>query len=160
MAHITSIRSRGLPTREICHLAPRLARVPTVVNRISVRPPFPCHGCQRSFCDLFSNFERAVRVNGGGSCDIVPPKSLRIYRSTAVLGLDSWGWDLNKEILPGSRRSRLDRRPKFPPLSYYIVVWGGVGGRGEGWGRLSNMAEWATIARPTRDNTNLGLNKP
>ena len=79
--------------------------------------------------------------------------------STAVLGLDSWGWDLNKEILPGSRRSRLDRRLKFPPLSYYIDVWGGVGGRGEGWWRLSNMVEWATIARPTRDNTNLGLNK-
>ena len=51
-----------------------------------------------------------------------------VYRSTAVLGLDSWGWDLNKEILPGSRRSPLDRRPKLPPLSYYMVVWGGVGG--------------------------------
>ena len=114
---------------------------------MSVRPPFPCHGCQRSFCDSFSNFDWAVRVNGRGACDIVPPKSLRIYRSTAVLGLDLCGWDLNTEILPGSRPRRLDRRPKLPPLSYQIDVWGGVGGRGEEWEKLSNMAEWATIDR-------------
>ena len=30
----------------------------------------------------------------------------------------------------------------------------------EGWGGLSNMAGWATTTRPTRDKTNLGLNKP
>ena len=42
------------------------------------------------------------------------------------------------------------------------TIWSceeGWGERGEGWGRLSNMAEWATIARPTRNHTKLGLNK-
>ena len=27
-------------------------------------------------------------------------------------------------------------RPKLPPLSYYMVVWGGVGGRGGGVGKI------------------------
>ena len=119
---------------EICHLVPRLARLGLQRSSTGCQCVhlFRATDANGRFCDLFSNFERVVRFNGGGSCDIVPPKSLRIYWSTAVLGLDSWGWDLNKEILPGSRRSRLDRRPKFPSLSYYIDVWGGVGGSGRG----------------------------
>ena len=49
-------------------------------------------------------------------------------------------------------------------VSSLVVLYGHVkrgGGKGKkGWGRLSNIAEWATIACPTRDNTNLGLNRP
>ena len=40
-------------------------------------------------------------------------------------------------------------------VSSLVVLYSRVRG-----GSLSNMAEWAAIARPTRDNTNLGLNKP
>ena len=48
--------------------------------------------------------------------------------------------------------------PFSPPLLACLYNIGGVGGRGKRWGRLSNMAEWPTIACPTRDNTSLGLN--
>ena len=61
-----------------------------------------------------------------------------------------------KDSFPSSTRAHESEAKKRVDRPY---VWGGVGGRGEGWGRLSNMAEWATIARPTRNHTKLSLNK-
>ena len=54
-----------------------------------------------------------------------------------------------------NKKGKENTRPQKKTL-YRRVRRGG----GKRWGRLSNMAEWTTIARPTRDNTNLGLNKP
>ena len=51
-------------------------------------------------------------------------------------GLDSSGLSLSKEILPGSRPSLLDRRPKFSPLQFAACSFRRVRrGWGKEWGR-------------------------
>ena len=90
---------------------------------------FRGNGYQRSFCDLFSNFELTVCVNGRVRVTLCCRNVWVIHQSTGVLGLDSPGWDLNKEILTGSRPGRLrDPRLKFLPC---CSIWRCE----EGWGR-------------------------
>ena len=145
---------------EICHLVPRLARVPTVFNRLSVRPPFPCHGCQRSVLWLIFELRTGCSFQWRRfvwHCAAEKFENLLVYGRVRFRFVRMRFEQRNSAwIETESARSAAE-------VSFLVVLYRRVrrgGGKWEGWGKLSDMAEWATIARPTRGNTNLGLNKP